>query len=186
MDAESNRGFTLVELVVALVLAAILLVTVVPSMQQTLARNRLLALHQDLRGALYLARAHALDKRVTTSVCPRSAAGGCASGSGDWSRGWIVFEDADHNGQCLPADGYCQGSTRRVLRVYPPAPAGFPIRANSNVSRRVRYSPLGMSPGSNGRFTLCDRTAAVAPMGLVVASTGRVRGARQGDLLACP
>lgn len=186
MDAKSNRGFTLVELIVAMVLAILLLVTAVPSMQEMLARHRLLTLHQELRGALYLARSHALAERVATSVCPRSESGGCASGRGDWSRGWIVFEDGDHGGSCRPAGGYCQGSTRRVLRVYPSAPSAFPIRANTNVSRRVRYSPLGMSPGSNGRFTLCDRGGAVQPLGLVVASTGRVRGARQGDLLACP
>ena len=186
MSVVRCRGFTLLELVTVLLVTTVLLTAGIPSLRQLLVKEQLVSLHSSLRGALYLARSHAIQKGIPTSVCPVDAGGACAVPSGDWTLGWMVFEDADLSGRCVPGGaGHCQGG-RRILRTYPPLPKGFQVRANQNVSKRVRYSALGMSYGHNGRFTLCGDGASSRSVGLVVSSTGRVRQAGKQDLLACP
>lgn len=184
----SPRGFTMIELLISLLVIAVLLVMVAPSMNVLVKRNSLVALHGSLRSSLSMARTQAVETGSAVSVCPMGRNGGCAFPSGDWSRGWIVFEDPERTGRCAnPGNaGLCHGTRNRVLRIRPPLDSGYVIRSNHHVSRRVRFSATGMSYGHNGRFTLCDLNGAVKPVGLVVAATGRVRRARDSDLLPCP
>ncbi len=181
-------GFTLVEVLTTVLVMAILLVLVAPTMGQLIKRNKLVTLHTELRSSLGLARTHAVETGTTVTVCPQGRQGQCAFPSGDWSQGWMVFEDPGRTGQCrdVGKGGFCQGTRNRLLKTRPPLEAGYVIRTNHHVSRRVRFFGTGMSYGSNGRFTFCDVNGAVRPVGLVVAATGRVRRARGADLLSCP
>lgn len=185
---RGQRGFTLIELLTTLLVIAVLLVMMAPSMNVLIKRNSLVALHGSLRSSLSMARTQAVETGRAVSVCPMGRNGGCAFPSGDWSRGWIIFEDPDHTGRCANpgSTGFCHGTRKRVLKIRPPLDSGYVIRSNHHVSRRVRFSAAGMSYGHNGRFTLCDLSGAVKPVGLVVAATGRVRRARDSDLLPCP
>jgi prepilin-type N-terminal cleavage/methylation domain-containing protein len=182
------QGFTLVELLTTVLVVAVLLVMVAPSMSALIKRNSLVALHGSLRASLSVARTQAVETGQAVSVCPMGRNGGCAFPSGDWSRGWMVFEDPDHTGRCdNPAKtGFCHGTRNRVLEIRSPVKPGYVIRSNHHVSRRVRFAATGMSYGHNGRFTLCALSGQVKPVGLVVAATGRVRRARGSDLLPCP
>ncbi len=182
------QGFTLVELLVTVLVIAVLLVMVAPSMSVLIKRNSLVALHGSLRSSLSVARTQAVETGQAVSVCPTSHKGGCAFPSGDWSRGWMVFEDPDHTGRCdnSGTTGFCHGTRNRILKIRTPLDPGYVIRSNHHVSRRVRFTATGMSYGHNGRFTLCAVGGGVKPVGLVVAATGRVRRARDSDLLPCP
>lgn len=181
-------GFTLIESLMAVLVLAILLASAAPVMGNLIKRNTLVTLHTELRTSLYLARTHAVRKGIAVTVCPRDNSGGCAQPSGDWSKGWIVFEDPDRVGRCRDSmgSGLCQGTPNRILGMRGPVAPGYVIRSNHHVSQRVRFSGTGMSYGYNGRFVFCDAGHAVDPLGLVVAATGRVRRARDADLLPCP
>ena len=185
---RGRQGFTLVEVLTTVLVITVLLVMVAPSMSALIKRNSLVALHGSLRSSLSVARTQAVETGQAVSVCPMSRSGGCAFPSGDWSRGWIIFEDPDHTGQCAGPNeaGFCDGTQNRVLKIRPPLDSGYVIRSNHHVSRRVRFSATGMSYGHNGRFTLCALSGQVKPVGLVVAATGRVRRARGSALLPCP
>ena len=185
---RGRQGFTLVEVLTTVLVITVLLVMVAPSMSALIKRNSLVALHGSLRSSLSVARTQAVETGQAVSVCPMGRNGGCAFPSGDWSRGWMVFEDPDRTGRCDdPAKtGFCYGTRNRVLEIRSPLKSGYVIRSNHNVSRRVRFAATGMSYGHNGRFTLCAVGGGVKPVGLVVAATGRVRRARGSDLLPCP
>ncbi|MCY1359607.1 Chthon cassette protein D [compost metagenome] len=81
--AHAEKGFTLVELMVALVVLAILIGVAVPSYQNIIASQRLRAAVSDLHSALVFARSEAI-KRNRTITLETSA------GEDDWGLGWKV------------------------------------------------------------------------------------------------
>ena len=88
------RGFTLLELMAAVAVLAILLGLGVPAYTDTIRNNQLSAASTDLVAAFSLARNEAMKRGVRVSVCAAANvdADACAGGT-DWSNGWIVFVD---------------------------------------------------------------------------------------------
>lgn len=183
MNKNTQRGFTLLESLVVLVLIAILASSVIGGLSSWLARHRLIVFQHDVYHALMLARQYAITHGTWVVVCPLSADGGCALSQGDWSQGWRVFETAGSN-DCQPqGNGLC-GHGGRVLLEHADVPEGFAVVVNSHLARRARFNAMGMSHGYNGRLTVCSRQS-VESLGLVIAQSGRVRRARQNELLTC-
>lgn len=89
------RGFTLIELMVAVAIVAILAAVAVPGMRDFVHANRLAAQSNELLGALALARSEAVKRGANVSVC-RSADGATCGGA--WSDGWIVVLDTAASG----------------------------------------------------------------------------------------
>ena len=88
-----SAGFTLVEAMVALAVAAIVAVMAVPSFRDYATRTALRAQISDLSGAIRLARSEAIKRGRTVILCRTADAladnPACASGS-DWSSGWVI------------------------------------------------------------------------------------------------
>jgi type IV fimbrial biogenesis protein FimT len=89
-------GFTLIELMVTLGIAAILLALAGPSFVDTVTRYRLDAAHSSMRDALLLARETARNDLATVTVCASSSGTACTASS--WQLGAIVFVDEDGDG----------------------------------------------------------------------------------------
>ena len=84
-------GFTLVEVMVAVLIAAILLAVAAPAMQNLLAANQLTALTDSFAAALSEARSEAAKLSAPVAL---TTAGGV-----NWGSGWTMFVDgADLNG----------------------------------------------------------------------------------------
>src|SRR6478672_5440374 len=92
MRPPSIHGFTLVELIVALALAALLAATGVHGLGAWLTEQQLRDRADALLHALRLARSEAIKRGARVDVCP--AAGACAGGPLPWEDGWIVVADA--------------------------------------------------------------------------------------------
>jgi len=76
---QRERGFTVLELMVTLVVAAIVLSLAVPSFQRTVANNAVRSTTSDLVSALNAARAESMSSRAMVTVSPQG---------GDWGNGW--------------------------------------------------------------------------------------------------
>ena len=87
-----GTGFTLLELLVTLTIAALLLTAGVPSLQQFTQRQHMKAAVGSLHNDLLLARSEAVVRNLEVVACPGAPRDGCTDLS-DWSRGWIVFGD---------------------------------------------------------------------------------------------
>ncbi|MES2626681.1 MAG: GspH/FimT family pseudopilin [Pseudomonadota bacterium] len=88
-------GYTLLELMVVLSIVAILTLTVVPGMQDTMRRNAKDGTMLDLMSAIALARSEAVTQSRSVSICRSANHAACAiTGGADWSEGWLVFTDA--------------------------------------------------------------------------------------------
>lgn len=89
---KNAYGFTLVELMITILLAAIVLTLGIPSFNQTIRTNRVATQVNELVTALNLARSEAIHRGLGVTVCASADQATC-SGSKDWRTGWIVITD---------------------------------------------------------------------------------------------
>lgn len=92
----SQRGFSLVELMVVVAILGILAGLAAPSFASFIRSNRLTAAANDLLGAVALARSEALKRGQRVVLCTSSNASTCDN-SASWGDGWIVFSDGDND-----------------------------------------------------------------------------------------
>ncbi len=90
MPSCRPRGFTLIELMVAIAVAAILLSLGLPSFQQAMRSNRVATTSNEMLASLALARGEALKGLGPAGVCATTDGAVC-SGNADWSDGWLVW-----------------------------------------------------------------------------------------------
>jgi type IV fimbrial biogenesis protein FimT len=89
-----SAGFSIVELMVTLCIAAILFAVAIPSFRQMMASNRLSTQTNDLIGAVNYARSEAITRNRTITLCRTSSEiDTVCSGTGSWTF-WIVRNDA--------------------------------------------------------------------------------------------
>ena len=91
-----QRGFTLIELIITMAIAAIVVTIGVPSFQAMMRNNRVAAHTNEFMSSLNLARSEAIKRGVQVALCPSSNQSTCATAWG--TNGWIVFVDTDNNG----------------------------------------------------------------------------------------
>lgn len=85
-------GFTLIELMVALSITAIIITIATPFFQSSIEKRRILTINDSFSAGLKLARSEAVSRSLTITVCPSNDQLSC---SGTWSDGWIIFIDDD-------------------------------------------------------------------------------------------
>ncbi|WNK20612.1 GspH/FimT family pseudopilin [Halomonas piscis] len=162
MAASAQRGTTLLELLVALALVALLASVGYPHMRGLTERSAQRAALSQLQSALTLARHTAITRSERVFVCPRA---GSANACGlDWSRTLLVVTGDTR--APLPAE--------RIVRALPDSDARITYNRGW---RRVRFSPLGHSSGHNGTFTVCPagNVTSGGNNTLVLSQLGRIR-----------
>jgi len=172
MNQRTGKGFTLIELMVTLAVAAILLTMGVPSFRATVENNRLTAAANELVGALNLARSEAIKRGVRVTVCKSSDGATCTT-SGNWEQGWIVFTDGNN-------DAAYNSATETLLRVYGGVNGQVTLVGNTNVSDYISYTASGRSILTGGGFQagtikVCDDRTGNVGKNVVLSSTGRLR-----------
>lgn len=93
---KSQTGFTLVELMITVAIAAILLGIGIPSFQELLSNGRVSSTTNDFVSSLQITRSEAVKRGHQVTMCKSSDGATCAN-SGSWEDGWIVITDEDNN-----------------------------------------------------------------------------------------
>jgi type IV fimbrial biogenesis protein FimT len=88
-------GFSLIELLVAMAIAAILISLALPSFNDAIGRNRIVAQVNEFIAATNLARTEAIRRNAAAGVCASSDGSTCG---GAWANGWIVWVDGNRDG----------------------------------------------------------------------------------------
>ncbi|MCD9029785.1 Tfp pilus assembly protein FimT/FimU [Luteimonas sp. BDR2-5] len=171
-----TSGFTLIELMIALAIAAITLTIGMPAFSAAIERNRVQTALHLVSADLAMARSTAVMRRDQVVVCPRTPDARCRDDM-DWSFGWIVFTDSDGNRQPdQPGD---------LLRVSdPPAGASNGALQLSATRKFLRYQRDGRSAGTNLTVRVCAGGKLNGEV--VVNNLGRVRSQRHAAPPPCP
>ncbi|MGH8033471.1 MAG: GspH/FimT family pseudopilin [Luteimonas sp.] len=170
---RKNAGFTLIEAMTVLTIIAIGITIGIPGFNETIQRMRVTTTLNLLSADMAMARSAAVMRQEHVGVCPRVAHNRCGSGT-DWSDGWMVFADADVNGQPdTPTD---------LLRVTDaPCAALLYLPASRKL---LRYQPDGRAYGANLTVYLCRKGQFAAKV--VVNNPGRLRSERAVSATPCP
>jgi type IV fimbrial biogenesis protein FimT len=148
-----QRGSTLLELLTALALLALLVSMGLPTFVALIEKNRHTALFDELHNTLQEARTLAITQAKTIEVCAYQKGTECGT---DWSNGWILrtagtqetlrLNDSSHTESSMHWGGY---------------------------SKTIRFRSNGSSPTSNGRLIACANKELIGQ--LVINRQGRIR-----------
>jgi type IV fimbrial biogenesis protein FimT len=170
MKRWSGKGFTALELMVAMAVVAILLSAGVPALRNYSWNLRMKTAMDALQTDLKLARGRAISHNTRTIICPASGAGDC-SGSIAWQDGWILFADLNNDQRRQTGEPLIRHAS-----------ATENLEISSSASRSyLRFYPNGTAPGSNTSILFCDRRGAAYAGVITVSNSGRIR-ARTGGV----
>lgn len=168
-----EHGLTLIELLIALALLAVVLTTAVPAFGRFMQEQRLTTSANQLVTHLQFARGAAITGHTTVTACP-SADGASCTGGNRWDQGWIVYRDPERQAQpARPED---------VLRV---VQASSGLHMHSGGRFRVRFQGSGTAYGTNLTIRVCTPGNPDAARAVIVSNPGRVRAARDVDPTEC-
>lgn len=154
-----QSGFTLLELIITLSISAILIGLALPSMQSFLGDSQMTTTSNEFVYSLQTARSEAIKRAGPVGLCPSAqplAANPGCSATG-YSSGWIVFFDADGNGQRNAAD--------ELILQSEPRSGAFTFTADAVFAQRVYFAedgtsinPVGVPLSGNIGITLAGTT----------------------------
>lgn len=130
----TSRGFTLVELLLALVVLGILISIGMPAFGKMIDQQRMDSGLMTFTSSLNMARQEAVRRNRPVTLAARE---------GNWNNGWVMFLDNNRNGQ------HDEGEV--LLRETLPD-AVLRIHANTPVASYVRFNSRGESQLLNGGF----------------------------------
>ena len=189
---NDQRGLTLIELLVTLVVLSIVVGIAVPSFRELILNNRVTSQLNTVSGTLAFARSSAASQPGNASVTLCASDDGAAcSGQSSWENGWIMFTDDD-------GDSAVDAGTDVVLRVNSGLSGGNTLRVSGfgGANSAIRFDGEGMprlpagAPAA-GTFVVCDGRGAANASALVVSGAGQVRVVRDGNdhagnAIGCP
>ena len=133
-----QRGFTMMELLVAVAVAAVLFGIGIPMFRNATLGSRLSAAANNLLSSVQLARSEAIKRNVSVTLCASSDGATCAA-SGGWEQGWIVVDTV--------------ADPDVVIQRQQNLPTGFKL-TQSGGSVPLVFQPIGIGMGA-ATFTAC-------------------------------
>jgi type IV fimbrial biogenesis protein FimT len=165
--AFRQYGLTLIELLVAIAVLAIMVTWAIPGFQQFSARNEVTAEVMRIKTALAVARNTAVTRRTTIAICPRPSPDIEQCEFLDWTHPVVVVDGQAPSGNLEDVE---------LLKVL--EGSGGPT-VTFNRSYPIRYQATGWARGHNGTFEICGRHG--HGVKVIVSNMGRVRVGEEAD-----
>lgn len=166
------RGFTLVELLVTLAIAAILFTVGIPNLQDLIRNNRLTAATNAFVSSLNIARSEAIKQGRNATVCVSDTAIQNSCSGTNWQKGWLVWVDSDQDGIFdYPAE---------LIRTVQPLASSVQM---TSVQNSFQIDAQGSVDNPNATLDVCDDRAGETGRRLRVMATG---GISLNSQFGCP
>lgn len=165
-------GLTLVELLVALTLSAILLGLAAPGFGDLIQRHQGEVIREQLAQAIELARVNAIRSASLVTLCRSDDGLGCG---GNWADGVLVFVDEDNDREV--------DSGKQALRYFDfEADQGRLYWRSFGNRQYLQMTPLGFTKNQNGTFTFCPDSGDLSLAWMLILNRpGRARIAVDSD-----
>jgi len=172
---NASRGFTIIELIITVVVAAILITFIVPNVRPVLLNSRMTAQTNDLISDIQIARSEAIRRNSRVFICS-STTGTTCDGSG-WNSGRLIF-DASATGANGP-------SAANTIRFHEPMSGDIWSDAATTFPDPLRFDSRGTPIQVNGRplseaiampvlFVLCETQRNILGRQLSLNGVGQV------------
>ncbi|HZW59635.1 MAG TPA: GspH/FimT family pseudopilin [Woeseiaceae bacterium] len=197
MKNPSQRGFTVYELLITLLIVGVVLTLGIPNLSDFTQNSRIAGTVNDLHSSFLLARSEAARAKTNVTICAsaNSMTAGANCDGGSFDNGWIIFLD-------LNGDIDRSGAGENVLRRHGPIPDAIDITPNggaayfSFASTGLGRGDIGVGPALQTAMICDDRGNTTAAGGasaaryLVVTPLGRSNVIREVSVIqaagGCP
>ena len=161
--SPKKNGFTIVELMIAIAVVAILTMIALPSLNNFTIRMRVDNEISELNRLLLTARNVAVNEGINVAVCPLIS-NNCTA---NWKNELSVFTDANSNGIFESA------LNERIIKVKAAIKSNDKLQYGQNI---VMYASTGLmvSAVSSTPFSYCPVEDVNRSRGIVISSSGRV------------
>jgi type IV fimbrial biogenesis protein FimT len=160
---QQQRGFSLIEMLTTISIVAILATVAIPNFDTMMKNTRRTQTVENFWHAIFLARSEAIKRNSVVALC-KSSDGTQCDYKGNWSNGWIVFENRDNDS---PAQ---VDSDEPILRVYGATTQVAVLTSKNNFIFRPFAQTL-----VNGTVTFCDERGSKEARAIIISHTGRPR-----------
>jgi len=152
---QKYSGFTLIELMTTLSVAAIAIALATPSFSNVVLNNRMASSHNLILSALATTRSEAITRGTNVTVCASTNRTSC--NSSNWENGWIIFSDYNGNQIINAGTNNCLPGEDCLLTVKGTLGNGITVRNDIFANAGwVQYNSQGVVD-SAGTFIMCDK-----------------------------
>jgi len=161
---KAHSGITIIELMFALAIVAILVGVASSSVSAAVNASRTNSGLSSLLASLIRVRSIAGNEGAEIVMCPSSDGRSCSDGY-HWESGWIAFQPVSGGTEPSAGDPIVLGQER--------LPANVHLVTSSGRSR-LHFQPSGGNLGSNATFTFCDGRGARAASAYAMSNAGNL------------
>jgi type IV fimbrial biogenesis protein FimT len=170
MFARKDRGFSLLELMIVLIIAAILISAALPSFTSFINNQERKSALYGLMGVFAFARQHAVMTGAIVTVCPLDATDACGR---NWNGDIHAFLDPNNSRRLTAPEA--------LLRTISPSTNGQ-LTVRSLSRSYFQFRPTGLVHSDLGNVTWCPKSRDASLAGQVIINRGgQVRVARDTD-----
>ncbi len=183
-----NIGFTLIELIITLAVAAILITVAGPNFLTFIKNNRLTAQANSMVGSLQLARSEAVKRNATVTICrsnnPTNVSPTCATGATGatgttvrpeyWGRGWVVFVDNGAKAGTIDAGEVILQQHEALSGGNSLDGTGPSTSTALEMHNVISYGGTGFVTTKAGTLALCDNRNESWGKEIIISTTGHI------------
>ena len=157
INSNAVKGFTLVEMMITLAIAAILITVALPSYNTFVKKSKITSVTNNIISSIALARGEAAKRGARVVLCRSSEIGNadpdCGGSTQNWSDGWLVYSVGDNRTTPL-----YDPSKDDVLIGQFSGEAAVTIKTVSANNQNLEFNPDGTTNENNetAYFAVCE------------------------------